>query len=421
MTHRDRKFQVQPFINPSGETVFRVSGWKGNQRIRVNYRSEEAARARRNELENEWLGGSGAAPVVRAVGFPLEFQKACESAFAINPDPRALLDAVRYWASESRRHLVVAANAPKLDEAVRQFLEWVESPASGLRQATVYSYRHRVGAFASKIGNVNLGDITSDHVLLYVTKASQNPRGQKTTRQTIARFFSWCAQRPRRWINGNPAEARGIPLRRTEHKTPEILSRLQILRVLAAARRYEGGAFLAFVTRQLFCGMRPTEAARMDLGGLSHQNKELRLEPAHTKTRRGRTVHLDPVALAWFKECEKVKVPAILTSNHKLWRGFILKARIPVWVHDVLRHTAITYKFRATGSYGLTAEWAGNSEAIIKRHYQGRGVTTSDATMYWGLFPSRDERRRRKVAERRRKTAKPSNVTQFPNAASPGH
>ena len=33
------------------------------------------------------------------------------------------------------------------------------------------------------------------------------------------------------------------------------------------------------------------------------------------------------------------------------------------WVSDVLRHTAISHYFRATGSYGRTAEQFGNSES----------------------------------------------------------
>ena len=86
------------------------------------------------------------------------------------PEPR-LIQAAQGRRDLLRRHrtgvqVSLRFHTSELDEAVRQFLEWVESPASGLRQATVYSYRHRVGAFASKIGNVNLGDITSDQLPL---------------------------------------------------------------------------------------------------------------------------------------------------------------------------------------------------------------------------------------------------------------
>ncbi len=39
-----------------------------------------------------------------------------------------------------------------------------------------------------------------------------------------------------------------------------------------------------------------------------------------------------------------------------------------------------------TGSYGLTAEQFGNSESIIKLHYQGR-VTSEDTKRFYMLKP----------------------------------
>ena len=53
-----------------------------------------------------------------------------------------------------------------------------------------------------------------------------------------------------------------------------------------------------------------------------------------------------------------------------------------------MRHTAISFYFRNCGSYGQTAEQFGNSEAIIKAHYQGR-VSTADAKKFFALKPSK--------------------------------
>ena len=58
------------------------------------------------------------------------------------------------------------------------------------------------------------------------------------------------------------------------------------------------------------------------------------------------------------------------------------------WPEDVLRHTAISHYFRKVGSYGQTAEQFGNSEAIIKAHYQGR-VTSEDTKRFYSLMPQR--------------------------------
>jgi hypothetical protein len=51
-----------------------------------------------------------------------------------------------------------------------------------------------------------------------------------------------------------------------------------------------------------------------------------------------------------------------------------------------MRHTAISHFFRKTGSYGLTAERHGNSEAIIRDHYQGK-VTSEQTKAFYALIP----------------------------------
>ena len=62
------------------------------------------------------------------------------------------------------------------------------------------------------------------------------------------------------------------------------------------------------------------------------------------------------------------------------------KPHLKRWVPDVLRHTAISHYFRKTGSYGRTAEQFGNSESIIKKHYQGR-VSSADTKKFYALRP----------------------------------
>ena len=58
------------------------------------------------------------------------------------------------------------------------------------------------------------------------------------------------------------------------------------------------------------------------------------------------------------------------------------------WPVDVMRHTAISHFFRQSGSYGLTAEQFGNSEAIIKAHYQGR-VSSEDTKRFYAILPTK--------------------------------
>ena len=48
------------------------------------------------------------------------------------------------------------------------------------------------------------------------------------------------------------------------------------------------------------------------------------------------------------------------------------KAKGYGWPFDVMRHSFISYAVALTQQIGQVALWAGNSEAVIKRHYLER-------------------------------------------------
>jgi integrase len=143
----------------------------------------------------------------------------------------------------------------------------------------------------------------------------------------------------------------------------------------------------------LFGGLRPFEVTRLSWSAINLPDKEIRLEANQTKTKRGRTVTICPTLHAWLKTYHGTP---LFPSN---WRkkfdavkesaGFGTSSdekKLVPWVPDILRHTAISHYFRSAGSYGQTAEQFGNSEAIIKAHYQGR-CSTSDAKKFFALKP----------------------------------
>ena len=57
--------------------------------------------------------------------------------------------------------------------------------------------------------------------------------------------------------------------------------------------------------------------------------------------------------------------------------------------HDCLRHTFVSMHVARFRSMGDTALQAGNSEAIIKRHYLNL-VTPEEADAFWRIVPQMD-------------------------------
>ena len=57
------------------------------------------------------------------------------------------------------------------------------------------------------------------------------------------------------------------------------------------------------------------------------------------------------------------------------------------WSPDVMRHSFISYAVASAQQIGQVALWAGNSEAIIKRHYLER-VTEEEGKAFFAIQPN---------------------------------
>ena len=200
-------------------------------------------------------------------------------------------------------------------------------------------------------------------------------------------------------------------------------------RLLRAAEGFESGKLVPYLALCLFGGLRPFEAARLTWEQVNLVDKEIRLKGQQTKTGKGRVVVICPTLKAWlsrYKGIDEIHRPAFGLHLRKVRAsvgyGEPTKENpdLKPWVSDVLRHTAISHYFRATGSYGRTAEQFGNSESIIKKHYQSR-VSSKDTKRFYALrpLPAKPAKRRGGTQRRARKTAPPAaNVVALPVQAA---
>jgi integrase len=132
--------------------------------------------------------------------------------------------------------------------------------------------------------------------------------------------------------------------------------------------------------------LRPFEASRLAWEQVNLKDGEIRLDATQTKTKTGRTVKICPTLKAWLAAH---KGKSFFPANwRKEFEAVKAAATITTWPVDVLRHTAISHYFRKTGSYGFTAEQFGNSEAIIKAHYQSR-VSSEDTKAFYRIMPAK--------------------------------
>jgi integrase len=377
---RKARFRVFPFTNPSGKRVWRVSGCKSDgARVRENYRDENKAKCRRIDLEAEYLQQPRETSVRATKLSDDQLQLAELAILRLGDEWSRLVDAVDHWKQTGGQLL---PDSPLLYEALDQYLEWLEKK-SPFRDATKRHWRVRMKTFKKSVTNIRLAQMTPDFIEHFLDKRTSSAACKDTDRRAVSRFFSWCIERPRRWVAANPC--REVRIQR-EEKGPVAILAVEECKSLLRAAEAHGGELAPYLAVCLFAGLRPFETARLSWEQINLKDGEITIHATQSKTGRGRTVKIGPSLKAWLK---KYHDKSIYPKN---WQKKFATARkvagLQKWTPDIMRHTAISHYFRQTGSYGYTAEQFDNSEAIIKSHYQGR-VSSADTKAFYRLLPGK--------------------------------
>ena len=400
-THRQR-FRIVTFTNRGGSTSWRVIGMKRDgEYVRQNFPDMRSAQCRQIELEAEFQKRQPDGPELRATTLTEHQTRLAEAVFKILDADEDLPIAVQFWREHGSQR--DRPEAPRLDDAVARFNEWLDSTTS-LRHRTKSNLRTRVGVFAGSTGNLRVSDIKIEDVEAFLDRRRTSPTTKDNDRRALSRFFAWCQERPRKWTQQNPAA--GIKIERGDKPAPSVLSVDDCERLLRAAESIHRGALVPYVVATLFAGLRPFEASRVTWAQVNLQDGEIRLEGAQTKTGKPRVIEFNdgPAEQApfnaalkrWLTACQGMP---FYPPNWRRWFDEVKRAAgfggrtadadgLKPWPEDVLRHTAVSHYLRLTGSYGRTADQFGNSEAIIKAHYKGR-FTTEDTRRFYALQPSK--------------------------------
>ncbi len=259
---------------------------------------------------------------------------------------------------------------------------------------TIGNLRSRVGILGRYLDGVPVRQIRSVHL-------SNCLRGRRVARVTKANdvrawssFFGWIVRRYPRLVKKNLTKGVEMPPMLNDEEAPKILSAMEVAALLSAAARYKKGKLVPYVVLCVFCGLRPSEAARVRAEHVHLDERELVLN--FTKVRSRRVVEIPPVAVKWLRRY-LVEGMSICGKN---WRKDFLAVRklagfgkvaeesagLLPWVADVMRHTAISHRLTSTRDEQATALWAGTSPAVIHRRYKGL-IYGKEVGALWRLTP----------------------------------
>lgn len=379
------RFKVTPFTNASGSRSFRVTGTRRNgERVRENYAAAADASARSAALNAEFFAGQSET-MLRATRLSESQLGIAEKTFALVEDDRDVFKGVKYFLEHGKQADV--AESPTADEAFDSFKDWLDGKADStgnnicqLRPVTRRGHRQRVENFVNGLGLVRLSDISAEDIDKHLGKLPGGAVNKDGVKRSISKFFSWCIARPRQWRKDNPAALVKIDL--PERGEPEILNVSQCEKLLRAS---ENRGMAVYVAVSLFAGLRPWEVRRLTLNNINVEDNEIRVNGSTSKTGQSRIVPICPALAAWLKTYQGQ--PVFQSSFIVKVRAARAEAGIKKWPKDVMRHTAVSMACRQQKSFIDVANMFGNSEQIIRAHYQSR-VSTADAEKFFSIMPT---------------------------------
>lgn len=304
--------------------------------------------------------------------------------------------AAAQWQAFRRKH----PGAPELADIVKAAMaayaatsgqqtvqEAADAMLEGLRRrgTSTSHYHHqnsRLRRFCAVFGSRAVGTITTAEVEAYLHEQGFLPINFKAHHQAIHQLFAGLVKR--RQLGANPAT--GIDLLRVPPSEPGILSPADLRRILAAIP----AACVPLAVLQAFCGLRCAEGWRLRWRHIHLDAAEPYIEvPSDvTKTDRRRVIPLQPNAVVWLRAYRGLPESPVAPQGEetaRLMGRVINRKRLPK-VRNGLRHSFCTYRLMLCRNAAQVAEEAGNSVAIVRRHYTGLADPV-DARAWFAIVP----------------------------------
>jgi integrase len=275
----------------------------------------------------------------------------------------------------------VATNSQQsVKEAAMAMLEGLRRRGTSANH--YYNQSSRLRRFCTAFGARAVGTVTTAEIEAYLHEQDFEPINFKAHHQAINQLFAGLVKR--RQLGANPAA--GIDLMRIPASEPGILSPADLRRVLAAIP----AECVPLVVLQAFCGLRRAEGWRLRWRHIHLDAAEPYIEvPSDvTKTDRRRVIPLQPNAVAWLRRYRGLPEALMAPQGEetaRLMGRVIRRAGLPR-VRNGLRHSFCTYRLMICRNAALVAEEAGNSVAIVRRHYTGL-ANPADARAWFAIVP----------------------------------
>jgi integrase len=384
-------FKIQTFQNATGSTSWRVTGTKADgSRVRKNFSERTDALQEMADHEADFEG-TATAPKVQRTRLTTEQISEAEAAIRHSGDRNLAKLVSHYLALESR----TSAKGISLDQAVafaeshyrlettsisvlNAYNEFLENRAYGSKK-TKDHYESCLSRLLSPDPNKHVHTFTVSDMEKIIGKY-KNLNSKDTYRRALSAFFNWsvrhhyCLENPCARLDRIPKDMSQIA----------ILSIDEAKRLLVAAATYQDGVMAATVAIGLFAGLRPSEI--IDLKTQDILKEGIRVTGGKLRRQLNRTVPIPSVLDAWLKKFPFTGIPGGL--KYKL-RQLKKATKAKIWVHDVIRHTSISFQTERDKNEALTAFNNGTSKKMMDMHYRNTIGDPKLIAAFWALTPAK--------------------------------
>ncbi|MCP5537536.1 MAG: phage integrase N-terminal SAM-like domain-containing protein [Akkermansiaceae bacterium] len=380
----DEEAKVYPFTYKKRGKEYHgwiVRGWKENgkwQRKQYKLKDKALADAYANSI-NVNLKNAGRRQALVLTSLKEEQIKQAENAFNALGDAYTMDEAVEFFLKHNRPPEFTIS----ITDGLKHYLD--EKEREGVREPTRKKTRTIIERFADYAENPLVHTVAESRVIAYL----KSLRGQdgvsmakKKTwnnhRNELASFFKWAGKKDlatnRPWTFQNPLE--NVPAhsnKRVAEERPDIAttSPETLKELFTYVMNYKEGCLVKWFALAYFAGIRPS-TDQGELAKLAEREDDLInlttgriLLPADmTKTKDSRPIMISDNLKLWLEAyADKPIMPANLKNHYRHVRQkFDLQP-------DETRHSFISYHIALHRSIGGTAQEAGNSERMIKKHY----------------------------------------------------
>jgi integrase len=378
---QENPYVISEFTNPSGKIVFPLYARIDGKRFRKNFPTRAEAEAERQIRGIEYLQQTEMR--VAATRLADAQLREAEALFArVGGQPRSLSFYVEFALTNYREP---TCRKP-LNEAAAEFVAAKEHEFEQdlISETYLVRLRREMKRLQKRCPVATVAELTPARIVAYCEFGRASRKTYNNRRGTVSCFLKFALHRE--WITENPLAK--IPAFR-------IRRRRGGAQTLTAAQAKELMEFVAtnlpaavpFFALCLFAGIRPClrtgEILRLQPAHVRLAEGLIRIDGEVSKVREPRPITIQPNLAAWLRAYPLKKFPIVPANLQHLREKAVEKFNLS---HDIMRHTFISMHVAKFRSIGEAAIQAGNSEAIIRKHYLDLKDAT-EAEEFWGILP----------------------------------